>query len=95
MKKILICGAGGFIGGHLAKMFDNEKNIQLRGEKHMGADKFRSTIELMHEVHHVFDPSKKPVGVQGKPLIVMADQHASEHNIDDNHFFIETKRLFD
>ena len=26
MKKILICGAGGFIGGHLAKMFDNEKN---------------------------------------------------------------------
>ena len=29
MKKILICGAGGFIGGHLAKMFDNEKNIQL------------------------------------------------------------------
>ena len=29
MKKILICGAGGFIGGHLAKKFFNDKNYQL------------------------------------------------------------------
>ncbi|WP_415323612.1 NAD-dependent epimerase/dehydratase family protein [Candidatus Pelagibacter sp. Uisw_127] len=29
MKKILICGAGGFIGGHLAKKFINDKNYQL------------------------------------------------------------------
>ena len=29
MKKILICGAGGFIGGHLAKKFINDKNVEL------------------------------------------------------------------
>ena len=29
MSKILICGAGGFIGGHLASKFLNDKNIQL------------------------------------------------------------------
>ena len=29
MKKILICGAGGFIGGHLAKKFINDENYQL------------------------------------------------------------------
>ena len=29
MKKILIAGAGGFIGGHLASRFNKDKNIQL------------------------------------------------------------------
>ena len=29
MSKILICGAGGFIGGHLASKFLNDKNIEL------------------------------------------------------------------
>ena len=29
MKNILICGAGGFIGGHLASQFSNSKNIRL------------------------------------------------------------------
>ena len=29
MKKILIAGAGGFIGGHLAKKFIKDENIQL------------------------------------------------------------------
>ena len=29
MKKILICGAGGFIGGHLAKKYIDQKDIQL------------------------------------------------------------------
>ena len=29
MVKILICGAGGFIGGHLASMFEKDKDIQL------------------------------------------------------------------
>ena len=29
MKKILICGAGGFIGGHLAKKFTDDDNIEL------------------------------------------------------------------
>ncbi len=29
MKKILIAGAGGFIGGHLASMFIKDKNIKL------------------------------------------------------------------
>ncbi len=29
MSKILICGAGGFIGGHLALKFLNEKDIEL------------------------------------------------------------------
>ena len=29
MKKILICGAGGFIGGHLAKKFINDENYKL------------------------------------------------------------------
>ena len=29
MKKILICGAGGFIGGHLASNFIQDKNIEL------------------------------------------------------------------
>ena len=29
MSKILICGAGGFIGGHLASKFLNEKDIEL------------------------------------------------------------------
>ena len=29
MKKILIAGAGGFIGGHLASKFIKDKNIQL------------------------------------------------------------------
>ena len=29
MKKILICGAGGFIGGHLASKFILDKNIKL------------------------------------------------------------------
>jgi GDP-D-mannose 3', 5'-epimerase len=28
-KKILICGAGGFIGGHLASKFSNDENIEL------------------------------------------------------------------
>ena len=28
-KKILICGAGGFIGGHLASKFSQDKNIEL------------------------------------------------------------------
>ena len=71
------------------------KNTQLRGDEHMGADKFRITIELMHEIHHVFDPSKIPVAAQGPPLVVMADSHSCERNIDDNHCFIDTKRFFD
>ena len=29
MKKILICGAGGFIGGHLASKFSNDRNVKL------------------------------------------------------------------
>ncbi len=29
MKKVLICGAGGFIGGHLADKFSKDKNIEL------------------------------------------------------------------
>ena len=29
MKKILICGAGGFIGGHLASRYINDPNYQL------------------------------------------------------------------
>ena len=29
MVKILICGAGGFIGGHLASKFSEDKNTQL------------------------------------------------------------------
>jgi len=29
MKKILICGAGGFIGGHLANYFSKDENIKL------------------------------------------------------------------
>ena len=29
MKKILICGAGGFIGGHLAKHFLDQENCEL------------------------------------------------------------------
>ncbi|MAV82478.1 MAG: NAD-dependent dehydratase [Pelagibacteraceae bacterium] len=29
MLKILICGAGGFIGGHLASKFSKDKNIEL------------------------------------------------------------------
>ena len=29
MKKILICGAGGFIGGHLANYFYKDKNVEL------------------------------------------------------------------
>ena len=29
MKKILICGAGGFIGGHLASHFSHDKNVKL------------------------------------------------------------------
>ena len=29
MKKILICGAGGFIGGHLASKFVNQKGVEL------------------------------------------------------------------
>ena len=61
----------------------------------MGADKFRITIELMHEIYNIWDPSKKPVGVQGKPLVGMAGSHSCERNIDDNHCFIETKRFFD
>ena len=28
-KKILICGAGGFIGGHLASRFKDDKNYEL------------------------------------------------------------------
>ena len=28
-KKILICGAGGFIGGHLASKFRQDDNIEL------------------------------------------------------------------
>ena len=29
MLKILICGAGGFIGGHLASKFSKDKNVEL------------------------------------------------------------------
>ena len=29
MKKILICGAGGFIGGHLASKFIQDKTVEL------------------------------------------------------------------
>ncbi len=29
MKKILICGAGGFIGGHLTKYFIEKKILRL------------------------------------------------------------------
>ena len=29
MVKILICGAGGFIGGHLASKFIQDNNIKL------------------------------------------------------------------
>ena len=28
-KKILICGAGGFIGGHLASRFSKDEKIEL------------------------------------------------------------------
>ena len=28
-KKILVCGAGGFIGGHLASIFKDDKNYEL------------------------------------------------------------------
>ena len=29
MKKILICGAGGFIGGHLVSHLSKEKNVEI------------------------------------------------------------------
>ena len=29
MQKVLICGAGGFIGGHLASRFSKDKKIEL------------------------------------------------------------------
>ena len=29
MKKILICGAGGFIGGHLVSHLNKEKNVEI------------------------------------------------------------------
>ena len=72
----------------------HDGQTQKRGAEHKGADKFRVTLELVHEVHHWFNKDgAEPVGRQGKALLVLAGGYAHEGNIDDNHRFIETKNF--
>ena len=72
----------------------NDGQTQTRGAEHTGADKFRVTLELVHEVHHWFNKDGvEPVGRQGKALLVLAGGYAHEGNIDNNHRFIETKHF--
>ena len=67
---------------------------QKRGAEHSGADKFRVTLELQHEVHNWFSKDgAEPIGKQGKALLVLAGGYAYEGNIDNNHRFIETKNF--
>ena len=67
---------------------------QKRGAEHKGADKFRVTLELVHEVYNWFSKDgAEPVGRQGRALLVMAGGYAHEGNIDNNHRFIETKNF--
>ena len=67
---------------------------QKRGTDHVGQDKHRVTVELVHAIFHWFDESKRPVSKQGKHLLVMCGQHADLSNIDDEHCFISTKRFW-
>ena len=67
---------------------------QKRGTDHVGQDKHRVTVELVHAIFHWFDGSKRPVSKQGKHLLVLCGQHADLSNIGDDHCFLSTKRFW-
>ena len=67
---------------------------QTRGAEHGNQDKYRITIELMHEIHHWFDPSKRPIGCLARSLLGLPGKHADLSNIDDNHRWKETRRFW-
>ena len=54
----------------------------------------RITIELVHCVHHWFDPEREPVASQGKHLLVLSGQHADISNIDDEHHFKQGRKCW-
>ena len=82
--------------GHEAEDVEpgTDGQTQKRGAEHKGADKFRVTLELVHEVYNWFNKDgAEPVGRQGRALLVMAGGYAHEGNIDNNHRFIETEHF--
>jgi len=61
---------------------------QLRN-KQVGDEKFRITVVLRQAILHYFDESKKPVGLQLPPIVVMPGVHARINNISKDGTWVE------
>jgi hypothetical protein len=89
----------GLSGGHSALKLNEDGELpsmtQLRGAEHSKSDKYRVTIELVHLVHNWFESEdKRPLGSQGRHLLVLPGGHGDLSNIDNQHRFIETRRFW-